>query len=478
MTAFSLKLFHSIFPHLTVLLMFIFKILTRKLFLTFILTPIFLLTGVGTSAQQIKVGVFRSNATPPLGTPVAYAPARSIQDSLSARGVVILSDEKPIVFCTLDWLGVANEGQDIWKKHLARAAKTTEDRVFIHALHQHDGMRCDFTSEKIMKQYGLGGTRYDIPVLMDIIRQTAREVRAAARHAQPVTHFGFGKTKVEKVASNRRILGEDGKVAIIRWSKSTDSAAIAAPEGLIDPWLKCVSFWNNDQPLAVMTWYATHPQSYYGEGDITSEFVGLARRAREETTRIPHIHFNGAGGNVAAGKYNDGSKEMRPVLASRMEAGMKGAWENTKKIPVSAESLGWRTSPVVLPLGKHLIPERLTEVLADPDAHPNAKLTAAKHLAWHNRTREGHKVVVSALRIGDIWLLNLPGELFIEYQLAAQKMRPGDEVCTAAYGEYGMGYIGTKIAYSQGGYETSERASRVAPEVEEVLMNAIREVLK
>ena len=66
----------------------------------------------------------------------------------------------------------------------------------------------------------------------------------------------------------------------------------------------------------------------------------------------------------------------------------------------------------------------------------------------------------------------------MEYQLAAQKMRPGEHVCTAAYEEYGPGYIGTRIAYSQGGYETSDIVSGVAPEVEDVLMNAMRAVLQ
>lgn len=70
----------------------------------------------------------------------------------------------------------------------------------------------------------------------------------------------------------------------------------------------------------------------------------------------------------------------------------------------------------------------------------------------------------------------MPGELFVEYQLAAQKMRPDKFVCMAACGEYGTGYIGTKIAYQQGGYETGY-VSRVAPEVEHVLLRAMRELL-
>lgn len=47
----------------------------------------------------------------------------------------------------------------------------------------------------------------------------------------------------------------------------------------------------------------------------------------------------------------------------------------------------------------------------------------------------------------------------------------------AGYGDYGPGYIGIEIAYSQGGYKT-EIVSRVAPDVESVLMDAIRRLLE
>jgi hypothetical protein len=56
-------------------------------------------------------------------------------------------------------------------------------------------------------------------------------------------------------------------------------------------------------------------------------------------------------------------------------------------------------------------------------------------------------------------------------------MAPGKFVAMAAYGDYGPGYIGTRIAYGQGGYETG-RVSRVAPEVETVLLNAARKLLQ
>lgn len=60
--------------------------------------------------------------------------------------------------------------------------------------------------------------------------------------------------------------------------------------------------------------------------------------------------------------------------------------------------------------------------------------------------------------------------------LAAQALRPDSFVAMAAYGDYGPGYIGTEVAYTQGGYET-EIASRTAPSVEKVLMDALRQVM-
>ena len=93
------------------------------------------------------------------------------------------------------------------------------------------------------------------------------------------------------------------------------------------------------------------------------------------------------------------------------------------------------------------------------------------------RCQAGDQIDVQCLRLGRARILHLPGELFVEYQLAAKAMRPDLLVALAAYGDYAPWYIGTKVAYSQGGYETGPDASNVAPEVEGVLMGAMRKLL-
>jgi hypothetical protein len=456
------------------------KILKSKLFCMPFLFGLLILSSTECDrySDSMRIGVFEVNVTPPIGSPVAYEKARSIQDSLKAKGIVILSDEKPIVLCAVDWLGIANEGQDIWRESLAKAAGTTVNRVSVHTVHQHDGCRCDFTTEKILEKNGFAGWKNDTLFLRKTIQSVAIAVQKAKQEAQPVTHLGFGEAKVDSVASNRRILGTDGMVKIVRYSSTEDSAAIAAPEGLIDPWLKCVSFWKNDLPIVILNYYATHPMSHYRKGDVSSDFVGIARDAIQDQVGVSTIYFSGAGGNIAAGKYNDGSPENRPVLARRMEKAMLQAWEQTKKITASKSDVEWQNTEIMLPLGEHLVEEELTALLASEDTDSLTKFTSAKHLAWLRRTNSGHRVNISALRLANVWLLNLPGEAFVEFQLAAQKMKSGDFVCTAAYEEYGPGYLCTEIAYSQGGYESSNRASCVSPEIEKTLLTAIGQVLK
>jgi hypothetical protein len=430
--------------------------------------------------KPLRIGVFEADVTPPIGTPLCdglVVPAKEIVDPLSARGIVLLTDGKPIVLCALDWVGVGNGGYDAFRDALAKAAGTSADHVAVHCLHQHDAPGCDFDADAILAKYGLGGKLFDPVFARKAIDRIAGAVAKSLKNPQTVTHLGMGKAKVEQVASNRRVPGPDGKVKYVRYSSTKDPKIRAEPEGIIDPYVQLLSFWDADRPLVSITYYATHPQSYYGKGGVSCDFPGLARRLREaELPGVAHIHFNGAGGNVTAGKYNDGSPANRPILASRLARGMKTAFADVKKVPVTAEQISWRTTAVALPLSSRYGSRHLQERVADDKLPAAERMKAARNLAWARRCEAGDKLDLSCLKIGPAYVLHMPGELFIEYQLAAQQMRPKSPVLMAAYGDYGPGYIGTAVAYTQGGYETGP-VSRVAPEVEGVLMRAMGDLL-
>jgi len=440
---------------------------------------LFVLLAFGAAHADVRLATFDVDATPPLGNRMAYDPVTNTWNlGLRARGVVMLGADQPIVLCAVDWIGIANEGHDAFRSGLATAAGTTPDRVAVHALHQHDAPDCDFGAEKILKDAGLDPLNFEGGFQREVLKRLETAVRESLPRAQPVTHLGLGSAPVHQVASNRRIFGPDGKVRAVRYTATKDPALRAEPEGTIDPELSLVSFWNGEQPVAVLSYYATHPQSYYRTGIPNPDFPGLARFMRELTVPAAlHIHFNGAGGNLGAGKYNDGSPTNRLVLAERVADGMKRAWEATKREPLTAGDVAWRVESVALPPSKHLDPAKLEAEIRGRSA---AALTqgGASRLAWLRRCQAGHKIEVSCLALGRARLLHLPGELFVEYQLAAKAERPDRFVAMAAYGDYAPWYIGTERAYTEGGYETEPRSSNVAPEVEDVLMGAIKKLLR
>jgi hypothetical protein len=431
-----------------------------------------------TLAEDLKVGVFAVDASPPIGSPMAYDPTKEVVHPLSCRGIVLIGQDSPIVLCAVDWIGIANDGHQEFRQALAKAAGTEISRVAVHTLHQHDAPHCDLSADRLLAAQGINREVFDAEFARRVIVRAADAVRRAVATARPVSHVGLGQSEVDKVASNRRILGPDGKVKHVRYTACADPEVRAMPAGTIDPILKMVSLWDGDTPIVALSYYATHPQSYYRTGQANPDFPGIARDGREKATGIPHVHFNGAGGNIGAGKWNDGSHANRQILADRVAAGMAKAWESTKTTPIKASDLGWSTVAVSLPVAPWLDETRLVATLENEKATVTERAKAANDLAWFRRCKAGETIDIACLRIGPARILHLPGELFVEYQLAAQKMRPDLFVALAAYGDYGPGYIGTEIAYSQGGYETSPSASLVAPGVEHVLIDAIQQLLR
>ncbi len=434
---------------------------------------------VDAGPPALRVSTFDVDATPPIGSRLAYDPVTNHWDmGLRARGIVFLGAGEPIVLCAVDWIGIANEGHDAFRSALARAAGTSPRRVAVHTLHQHDAPDCDFSAERILEEAGRDPLQFAGRFQRQVIADVEQAVRASLSRAQPLTHVGWGEACVDQAASNRRLLGADGKVYATRYTTTKDPTLRAEPEGVIDPTVSLVSLWNGDRPVAVLSYYATHPQSYYRTGVPNPDFPGVARFFRQlEVPAALHIHFTGAGGNLGAGKYNDGSMENRWILAERLADGMRRAWENTRRQPMGAADVSWTVESVSLPPPKHLTVEALEAALKS-GTNSTATAGIASRLAWLRRCQAGHQVDVACLGLGRARVLHMPGELFVEYQLAAKALRSDLVVAMAAYGDYAPWYIGTAVAYEQGGYETGPDASNVAPEVEAVLMGAMRTLLQ
>lgn len=426
--------------------------------------------------DEFKIAPFRFDVTPPVGHPLCggwITPMQDCEDPLEAIGFVFLGAGKPFVICAVDWTGILNDAHGAWRDALADAAGTTDDRVAVQCVHQHDAPFVCQHAEKLVGMHGLH------LVEMEFFRACLSKARAAVKAAIPfarrVTHLASGDHAVLEVAANRRIARDAaGKVLKMRGSSCRDPELIAMPEGLIDPMLKTVALFDGEEKVLACHYYATHPMSHYGKGQVSSDFVGLARkRTQREDPGCTHLYFTGCAGNIAAGKYNDGSPEARLRLTERIREGIAGAGRALRREAIV--KVEWKTHAILPPANPVFPQEELQSLLAD-ERSPRANRTrAAMTLGWMQRLQNQTPVILSALHLNDVAMLHLPAECFVEYQLRAQEIGGAKFIATAAYGDGGPWYIPVKEEYPHDGYEVS--VANCAPAVDDILTEGMRAVL-
>jgi hypothetical protein len=432
------------------------------------------------SAEILRLAAFTADVTPPLSHPLmggGITPAQRIDDPLWVHGLILFGAGQPIVLAAVDWCEIRNDAYDRWRRELAEAAGTEPVRVLVTCLHQHDAPIADLEAERLLLECKAKGSICRLDFHEQTVQRVKRAVRAACQAPVVVTHLGTGQAKVEQVASNRRYLGMDGRPQFGRMSATRDPAIRNQPEGTIDPWLKTLSFWNGEQPIAALSCYATHPMSYYGKGGVSADFVGLARRRRQaDDPKVFQIYTSGCSGNVTAGKYNDGSEENRPLLAERIYQGMLAAWKATQRQPLDKllfRAVQMRLEP------RHTAGFAIEELQnrLTGDTRPFGQCLAALGLSWRKRADAGHKIDVPCLDFGPAKLLLLPAESYVEYQLLAQKLQPEALVVVMGYGECAPGYIPIERAFTEKDTNLNDWCW-VSPGCEQAMTGALQEVLK
>ncbi len=445
-----------------------------------------------------SLATFSVDVTIPIGHACmggGIAPARRIAEPLHARGFVLtVPGQSAFVVVCFDWCEIRGSAFDDWRTALAQEAGTQPQRVLVCSTHVHDAPVMDPEAEFLLRETEKSGAWKKLappdpksaiqiasvcwPDFNRICIQRARDaMRAALKTSRRVTHLGIGRAEVKQIASNRRFVLPGGGLSYGRGSRSgVDAASAGAPEGDIDPWLRTLSFWDGDTPVCALHSYAVHPMSYYGTGEVSIDFVGLARvRRQAEQPEVFQIYATGCAGNVTAGKYNDGSPASRAALTDRLHAAMREAWTNTQKHALNAPT--FRLSEI--PLGARDTADHTEPVLRHRlanDPKPFARAHAAMGLAWYQRVKSGHHIDLPAIDFGPAQLLLLPAETYVEFQLYAQELRPGSFVMCLGYGECGPGYIPIERAWRENDSNLRDW-TWVGPGSEEPLRRAIRDVL-
>ena len=206
---------------------------------------------------MLQLATFQSDVTPPLGHPLCagwYPPAKGIADPLSALGLILVPDDQlPMVLCALDWAELSNGDYDRWRGELAGAVGTEAERVAVHCIHAHDTPWPDRDAQDILDAHGCPNIIMTGDWAEKVRAQAAQAAGEAMTKLQPCTDIAVGQAKVEKIASNRRVMGPDGKVAGVRWTQCRDPQVRDAPEGIIDPMLKTIGFYQGRRPWRCCT---------------------------------------------------------------------------------------------------------------------------------------------------------------------------------------------------------------------------------
>ena len=199
----------------------------------------------------MQLASFRFDATPPVGHGCCggwITPVESVDDALEGIGVVLVpgGGELPVVLCTLDWTGLANEAHATMRGSLAKAVGTTSDRVSIHVVHPHNAPMACTSTEKLLLDPAVTGAPLQYgehPLDLAFFDECVEKAREAAASAVAtglvtITEVATGKAEVSEVASNRRIdIGPNGKINRARSSSCADPEVRALPVGVIDPCL-------------------------------------------------------------------------------------------------------------------------------------------------------------------------------------------------------------------------------------------------
>lgn len=401
---------------------------------------------------EFRLATFSADVTPPLGHPLLGGtttppPAHAIDDPLFARGFVLLGGARPIVLVSVDWCEIRNDAFDRWRDALAEAAGTTRNHVMVTAIHQHDAPLADLEAQRILDASQQGGALIDPAYHEQCVERVGQALKAGLKCARRVTHFGVGQARVERIASNRRFLGADGAPRFDRTSMSGgDPVMSEAPEGKIDPWLKVLSFWDRDEPLLALHSYSVHPMSNWGSGRVTADFPGWARqRMQDAYPTVFQIYASGCSGDTTAGKYNDGGKIAQQELRTRLFEAMQQAWKSTRRQPLTRLDFSNATLSLPTRTSAGFTAEDLERQLESPDS--KQRCLAALGLSWRKRVATGQPIDVPALDLGAAAVVLLPGESYVAFQLAAQRLRPNDFVMALGYGESAPGFVPIERAW-------------------------------
>jgi hypothetical protein len=364
---------------------------------------------------------------------------------------------------------------DATKEHACRLTGLSRENLFISCTHTHYGPATIA---------GLGVPR-DEAYMVGVSERIADSVRLAQLRLRPA-EVGMASTPVPGETFNRRWHMRDGTV---RTNPGFGNRDAIRPIGPTDPELLVLAVRDRQgEPIALLANYSLHYVGGPYDYAISADYFGYFDRVLQRMAGrdLVGILANGCCGDVNNLDFSRPRPEMpHPFyqaerVANVVAAAAYGAWQGLR-------GFDYNPNPA---LGSAV------ETVGFRRRHPTAdELEQARSLAGQPAPSEdtpefedwifAHETLlveeepqqqlapIMAVRVGDLGIVGLPGEAFVEYGLQIKQHSPFPRTMTVELANGFLGYLPTDRALAEGGYETQlARSSKAAPGTESAMVDA------
>ena len=435
----------------------------------------------------LKIGVAEVDFTPPPGLPLMghvrddYA-ARGTHDPLRARALVVANSAGArVALLSLDLCMLNRKQARMMREHIAAHSALAPENILVAATHTHGGPAAV--------------SLYQTPAASDaevesFLKRAAEAAIAADRNVQPAA-LQAGYASELSLSFNRRLRCRDGKTHM-NWEELPPGFVLDCL-GPVDPEVFVLTVEDGQAPAAGLVSFAQHAAILdYENWLYTADYIGYLDEALRKIVRedFTTLFFNGCCANVNHIDYSDPTSPRRGYpTAQRMGYVLAAsvAWAIRSRAPVVGDAIS--VSRELVELERFQISDSLYEeakrFLATGQQDRPAGMDGLdfKHgaplwVSMREQQQAPDKVEVMALRIGSVGVVALPGEVFCETGMAIKRASPAEHTIVIELANDAVGYLPTREAYEQGGYEVTPGATTYAPGCAEKLAESALRQLK
>jgi neutral ceramidase len=422
--------------------------------------------------SRISAGTGRTEITPPTGVELAGYPHHprhntGVHDPLFSTALVIDDGLSSVALVSLDLLFFSKKHVTAVRKSIEQYADIPQRNILIGCTHTHSG------------PWASG--RLDI----DSLRSGARQDEAYVKFLQERVVDSVVQAKKgmfdASLGSGAAICGADKGIGGNRRD----------PAGPHDPTVGIVKVVDSDGACrAIVVNYALHPTVLHADNtEVSADYPGYVRERLNQL--YPHaliLFLQGASGDQSTRYFRRGQSfaEARRIGYTIADA----AFAALQATPTSCE-VPVRASSVEVPIRLRELPgrEKAQDAVRKAAAeyalleksgasyielqNANLVLLGAEDLLGYVEVFEQagtlelyedeREAEVQVLSVGDVTIVALPGELFVEFGAEIKSMHRGRIMMVVSLANGCLpGYVCTPLAHQEGGYEAD--TSLLAPD--------------